>query len=156
MNELLTTLVLIVAIAGSVVPVVPGALLAAAAVIVSAVVAGEPAAWIAAASAVAVLALGQVAKWVIPARRVAGTVSGWVLAAGGVAALIGFVMIPLLGLPLGFLAGVMAAELVRTRSPQQVWPATRQALVAAGWSALIELLSVVLASGIWLVIVVLT
>lgn len=71
------------------------------------------------------------------------------------AGLIGFFVIPVVGLFIGFVAGVFAVELFKSRSFAAAWPATKQALAAAGLSMLIELASVVVTGGVWLAAVVL-
>lgn len=156
MAEWVTAALLAVAVVGTVIPLLPGSLLAAAAVVGCAIVTGERAAWIAAAIAVAVLAVGWVAKWLVPARHVSGDVHPWSLAVGGVVGLIGFFVVPVVGLVLGFVGGVFATELLRTRSPALAWPATRQAITAAGIGMLIELASVILAAGLWGTVMVFT
>lgn len=156
MAELVTGVLLTVAVIGTVIPLLPGSLLAAAAVIGCAFVLGQPGAWIAAGVAVAVLVVGWVAKWLVPARHVSGDVHPWSLAVGGVAGLVGFFVVPIVGLVLGFVAGVFGTELLRTKSPALAWPATRQAITAAGIGMLIELGSVVLAAALWTTVMVFT
>lgn len=156
MAELVTGILLAIAVIGTVVPLLPGSLLAAAAVIGCAFVTGERAAWIAAGVAVAVLAVAWVAKWLVPARHMSGEVHPWSLAIGGVAGLVGFFVVPVVGLVLGFVGGVFATELVRARSPALAWPATRRAITAAGIGMLIELASVIVAAGLWGTIMVFT
>ena len=154
MNELVAALVagaiIVVGIVGTVVPLLPGALLVAAGGVVYALLVQQPAAWVGAGLALVCLAIGLVAKYLVPARAVSGDVDRWPLAIGGVAGVVGFFVIPVVGLPVGFIVGVFGTELVRTRRFDAAWTATRHALKAAGLSLLIELASVVVAGCVWL------
>jgi uncharacterized protein len=153
--ELLIGAVILVGIAGTVVPFLPGPLLVAAAVLVYALVEQTQAAWLTCAICLAILVVGFVLKWVIPARHVSGEVDRLPLFVGGILAVVGFFVIPIVGLVIGFVAGVFGTELVRSRSPAQAWPATRRAITAAGISMLIDLAAVVVTGCVWLVAVVL-
>lgn len=154
MTELLAALIagiiIVLGIVGTVVPLLPGSLLVAVGVVGYAVVIGENAAWIGAGIALLVLAIGVVAKWLVPARAVSGEVDNLPLVIGAIAAVVGFFVIPFLGIPIGFILGVLGTELVRKRRWSQAWPATQQAIKAAGLSMLIELAAVVVAGCIWL------
>jgi ABC-type phosphate transport system permease subunit len=59
-------------------------------------------------------------------------------------------VIPVLGLPIGFVAGIYGAEFARLGSTQAAWPSTRQAVTAVGLSLLIELAFGLFAAAIWL------
>jgi uncharacterized protein len=43
---------------------------------------------------------------------------------GSLLAVVGFVVVPVVGLPLGFVLGVYLAELARLRDPGAAWPST--------------------------------
>ena len=140
----------IVGIFGTVIPILPGALLCAAAIIVWAIVEGGHA-WLFAGVAVAVVALGMVLKYLIPGKQLkAQGVPAAVMLAGGVLGIVGFFVIPVIGLILGFILGVYLAELYRLRSARLAWPTTLAAMKAAGVSTLIDLASAVFATAIWL------
>ena len=91
------------------------------------------------------------AKYLLPGRRLreAG-VPYRTLALGGVLGAIGFFVIPVVGLFLGFVLGVYLGELGRFGDRAQAWPATKQALGAVGWSILIELATGLLAAAVWI------
>lgn len=154
MTELVAALVagaiIIVGIIGTVVPVLPGSLLVAAGILVYALIVQQPAAWIALIVSVVILTIGTVAQYLVPARVVSGDVDRLPLIIGGVAGLVGFFVIPIVGLPVGLVLGVLGTELVRTRRLAPAWSATRHALKAAGLSLLIELAAVMLAGCVWL------
>lgn len=156
LTEVLVGLVILVGMAGVVVPVLPGSVLIAAAVLVWAIQVGTGTGWAVFAVATTVLAVGAVVKYAVPHRdlRQAG-VPTRTLAWGAVAALVGLFVIPYLGLLVGFVAGVYLAERARLGA-SQAWPSTRQALRAVGVSILIELAAALLAAATWTVGVVAT
>ena len=80
---------------------------------------------------------------------------GSTLALGGVLGVVGFFVIPVVGLLVGFVLGVYLAELNRV-GRTAAWPATVHALKAVGLSVLIELTATLLAAAVWVTGVVLT
>lgn len=154
--EVLVALAILVALVGVVVPLLPGSLLVGGAVLVWALYVGTTAAWTTFAVAVAVLAAGQVAMYLVPGRRLrAAGVPGRTLIAGAALGVVGFFVVPVVGLVLGFVGGVYLSELARVGS-REAWPATVHALKAAGLSVLIELGACLLAASAWVVGVVVT
>ena len=150
MAEWIVGLVIVIGIAGTIVPILPGAFLVAGAVVVRALLTGGWAAWGVALGAVAIIAAGQVLKYLIPGKQLkASGVPNWVLAVGGIVGIIGFFVVPVIGLILGFLLGVFLAEAYRLRTFGDAWPTTLQAMKSAGWSVLIEFGSAVLAAALW-------
>lgn len=153
--EVLVGLAILVGLVGVVVPVLPGLLLVAAAVVVWSWDTGGGTAWTVCGVALAVLALGALLKYVVPGRRLteAGvpTRTLWLGAGLGV---VGFFVVPVVGLVLGFVLGVYLAE--RQRLGDAAWPSTVAALRAVGLSILIELVAGVLAAATWVVGVVAT
>jgi hypothetical protein len=94
---------------------------------------------------------GVVAKWVLPGRNLKRNgVPNLSLFVGGVLGIIGFFVVPVIGLPLGFVLGVYLAERVRLHTHAQAWPSTKHALKAAGLSILIELAAALCLVGIWI------
>ena len=150
MAEWIVGLVIVIGIAGTIVPILPGAFLVAGAVVVWALLTGGWAAWGVALGAVAIIAAGQVLKYLIPGQQLkASGGPNWVLAVGGIVGIIGFFVVPVIGLILGFLLGVFLAEAYRLRTFGDAWPTTLQAMKSAGWSVLIEFGSAVLAAALW-------
>jgi uncharacterized protein len=148
---LVAAVLVVVGLLGVVVPLLPGLLLVWAGIGVWSLHRGDAAGWLILAAATAVLALGTVAKYALPGRRLRDAGVPWPsLATGGVVGVIGFFLIPVIGLPLGFVAGVYVAELLRLGGPGPAGPSTRQAVTAVGLSLLIEFGSGLLATAIWL------
>jgi len=149
-TELVLGLVVLVGVVGVVVPLLPGTLLVGAAVLVWAVDVGTATGWVYAAGALALLAAGVVVKYAVPGKRLKGAgVPTSTLVLGGVFAVIGFFVIPVIGAFIGFVLGVYVAE-VRRLGSGRAWPATRSALAAVGLSVLIELVAAILAAVVWL------
>jgi uncharacterized protein YqgC (DUF456 family) len=142
---------ILVGLAGIMVPVLPGLVLVWGAVLIWALERQDPAAWAGLAVATVVFAVGMLAKYLVPGRRLreAG-VPWWTLFAGAVLAVVGFFAVPVIGMFLGFFLGIYLAEAARLHGFSPAWPATRAALAAVGWSMLIELATGVLIACAWL------
>jgi uncharacterized protein len=138
-------------IVGIVVPVLPGALLALAAIAVWAVAVGGPKAWVVLGVATVAIGGAQVVKLVVPGRRLreAG-VPRRSIVAGVVLAVVGFFLIPVVGLFVGFPLGVYLEERRRRGGHAAALDPTRDALRAMGLSILIELTATIVAAGAWL------
>jgi uncharacterized protein len=131
----------IIGVFGTVIPFVPGLVLSWLGVLGWAVFShAGPLRFVVLSVATALALLGLIAKYAIPGRRMrrAG-VPAWSLVAGGLLAIVGFFVIPVVGLVLGFIAGVFLAELLRLRNPGRAWPSAWHAVKAAGLSMLIEI-----------------
>lgn len=148
--DLVAALGIALGVVGILVPVLPGTLLVAASVVVWALVVGTGEGWIWAAVALGALAVGTVVKYAVPHRRIRDAgVPGRSLVAGALLGVVGFFVVPVIGLVLGFVIGLYAAEAARL-GPADARPATVTALKAVGLSILVELLAGMLAAVAWL------
>lgn len=148
--------VILVGLLGIVVPLLPGTLLVVAALVGWGLVAQSVMAWLLVASALTVLALGAVLKYAVPGRRLrTAGVPVTTLLSGTALGIVGFFVVPVVGLVAGFVVGVYAAE-VRRLGSRRAWPATRSAIAAVGLSLLIELGAALTATALWLTAVVST
>jgi uncharacterized protein len=148
--EVLLALVIAAGIVGIVVPVLPGSLLVVGAVLVWTLEVGSSRAWIVFAVAITFVVCGTIAKYLLPGRRLkAAGVPSSTLATGAVLGFVGFFAIPVVGLLLGFVAGVYLAERRRVGATL-AWPSTRSAFTAVGLSILIDMAAAVLAALTWL------
>ena len=138
-------------IVGIVVPVLPGALLAWAAIAVWALAVGSATAWAVLAVATLVIGGAQVVKVLVPGRRLRDAgVPRRSIAVGVVLAAVGFFVIPVVGFFMGFPLGVYLEERRRLAHHASAWRSTREALRAMGLSIVIELSASVLVAGAWL------
>lgn len=150
----LVGLAILVGIIGIVVPVLPGALLSWAAILVWALEEQSGTGWIVLAIATVLIGVSQVVKYIVPERKLrdAGVPRHSTLV-GVLFAVIGFFVIPVVGMFVGFPLGVFISERVRLGDNARAWESTKHALKATGLSMLIELAGTLLAAGVWLVAV---
>jgi len=154
--EVLVALAIAVGLIGVLVPILPGSLLVLGAILVWAWQLGTPTGWVVFAVATTFIAVGSIVKYVVPGRRLQDSgIPRSTLVLGGTLGIIGFFVIPVIGLLIGFVLGVYLAELRRVGT-QAAWPATKHALKAVGLSILIELVSTLLAATTWALGVVFT
>jgi uncharacterized protein YqgC (DUF456 family) len=149
-TDLLVGLAILVGLVGIVVPVLPGSVLILGAVLVWALETSTGSGWAVFAVAALLIAVGGVVKYALPGRRLkaAGVPTGTLLA-GTLLGLVGFFVIPVVGLVIGFVVGVYLSELARV-GRELAWPSTVSALRAVGLSLLIELAAGLLAAAVWL------
>ncbi len=141
---------LLVAAFGVVLPVLPGTMLALAALLVWAIVTGGGTAWLAFVVMVLIIGVGQVLKFLLPHRSLSAEgVPGRSILIGGLAAIAGFLVLPVVGLILGFVVGLYAAEHVRLRDAIAARRSTWLAMKATGFSMLIELAALLAAASVW-------
>lgn len=147
----LAAVVILVGIAGIIVPVLPGSVLILAAVVGWAIAVGGPTAWATAAVAALLLVTGGVIKYVVPGRHLTNAgIPSRAIVAGTILGFVGFFVVPIVGLFAGFVLGVYASELLRV-GHRQAWPTTLVALKATGFSVLIELTAAMLAAAAFVV-----
>ena len=148
-GELLVAAVIFVGLIGIVVPILPGTLLIAGALLVWAIVVGGWA-WSVFAAALLVLVVGEVIKYLVAGKSLrTDGIPNRTVVVGGIVGIVGFFVVPVIGLLLGFVVGAVAAELVRTRSFEQAWRGAMAALKAAAKTIGIELLFALVATSIW-------
>ncbi|MEU4194291.1 DUF456 domain-containing protein [Kribbella sp. NPDC026611] len=157
MDSAVTILVgvaIFVGIIGIVVPVLPGAILSLAAILVWAIVERSATGWVVFAIAAGLIGVSQVVKYVVPERRLreAG-VPRRSMFFGVLLGIVGFFVIPVIGMFVGFPVGVYLSELQRQRNNAAAWTSTKHALRETGVSMLIELAGTALAAAVWLIAV---
>ena len=148
-TTLIAALLVAVGLVGILVPILPGSMLVVGGILVWAWAEGGATAWTVFAVATALVAAGTVVKYVVPGRRlqVAGIPAStqWL---GVLVGVVGFFVIPVVGLFLGFVLGVYLAELARVGS-KDAWPSTVHSLKAVGLSIVIEFLAAFAATLVW-------
>jgi uncharacterized protein YqgC (DUF456 family) len=154
--EVVVAVVIAVGLVGILVPVLPGSILVVGAILAWAWTVGGSTAWAVCAVATALVVVGAVVKYVVPGRRLqmAG-IPGSTQWIGVLLGVVGFFVIPVVGVLAGFVLGIYLAELRRV-GRDRAWPSTVHSLKAVGLSIGIELAAAVLATVAWAVGVVLT
>ncbi len=141
---------IVVGLVGIVVFVVPGLLIVWAAVLVWALFEQTLLAWGVLAVATVVALAGTVVKYLLPGQRMRDAgVPGRSIVLGAVLGFVGFFLIPVVGLFIGFILGIFLAERIRLGGHGGAWPSTVHALKAVGLSILIELLAGLLIAASW-------
>jgi len=151
---LLVAAAIAVGVVGILVPLLPGTLLVWAAIAVWAVLERSTESWVVLGVVTALLGTGVAVKYLWPARRMrAADVGGRTLAAGAVLGIVGFFVIPVAGLLVGFVLGVYLAELVQRRDQRRAWASTVHAVKGVALSVGVELVAALLATAVWTVAV---
>jgi len=142
---------IVVGLVGILVPLLPGSILVFAAILVWALFERTTVAWVTLGVAGVVLGVALLIKYLWPMRRMrSADVGTWSLLAGGVLGIIGFFVVPVVGLILGFVLGVFLAELYTRRDHRLAWTSTVHAMKGVALSVLIELAGALLATAAWL------
>jgi uncharacterized protein YqgC (DUF456 family) len=149
--DMLFLLGVAIGLVGIVVPAVPGTLLILAVVTGWSLVVREPQGWAVLGFVALLLALGTVVKYAVPGRhlRNAGIPTSSILL-GAVLGIVGFFVVRVIGLPLGFVLGIYLAEHRRV-GHTLARGTTVTALKAVGLSLLIELTTGLIAASALLV-----
>ena len=148
----LVALVIAVGLVGIIVPILPGGILVIGAIGVWAFIENTAVSWVVFGVAAALFAVSQVIKYTWPVKRMrAADVRTSVLVVGGIAGVVGFFVIPVIGLLIGFVLGVFAAELSIRGDDTRAWASTWHALKGVALSVGVELSGALLATIAWVV-----
>ncbi|MFJ4682897.1 DUF456 domain-containing protein [Streptomyces sp. NPDC091377] len=148
---LLVGVVLLLGLCGVLVPGVPGSWLVWAAVLWWALKEPGPVAWGVLVGASLALLVAQVVRWALPPRRLAESgATPRTAVFAGVGAVLGFVLVPVVGAIPGFMAGIYLCERLRLGGPGEARAALRQAMRSGGSSVLTEFFTCLLIVAAWL------
>ena len=146
----LVALAIAVGLIGIVVPLLPGILLVYGAILGWAVVEHNVTSWVTLAVVTVLIGATTLIKYMWPMRRIrAADVGTGTLLVGAVLGIIGFFVIPVLGLVIGFVLGVYLAELANRRDQKVAWTSTVHALKGVALSVGVELAGALLATAAW-------
>jgi uncharacterized protein YqgC (DUF456 family) len=150
----LVALAIAVGLVGILIPLLPGTVLVFGAILVWALFERTTVAWVTLGVVAALLAATMLVKYLWPMRRMksadVGTLS---LVAGGVLGIIGFFVVPVLGLVIGFVLGVYLAELAKRHDQRVAWTSTKHAVKGVALSVGVELAGGLFATVAWVVAV---
>jgi hypothetical protein len=111
----------------------------------------RPVSWGVLVGATLVLFVSQVVRWSLPPRRLqAAGATGRMAVFAGVGALLGFVLLPVLGAVPGFLGGISRCERLRLGRHGEARAALRTVMRSGGTGVLVELFTCLLIAGAWL------
>ncbi|MFG2680928.1 DUF456 domain-containing protein [Streptomyces sp. NPDC048392] len=148
---LLAGLVILLGLCGVLLPGMPGSWLVWAGVAWWALKNPQPLSWAVLVGATVVLLLSRAVRWALPdRRRNRDRAMRRLMAYGGAGAVLGFVLIPVLGAVPGFMGGVYLAERLRLGRHGEAMASLRTALRAGGADLLAELFACLLITGAWL------
>lgn len=143
-------LLLVVAAIGTIIPVLPGSLLALLTLLGWAWTLDGTPSWVMGAIAMALVLIGWSASLVLTGRKLKERkVPGRSVLVGGVFAVVGMFVIPIVGFVLGFALGLFLSELQRRANAAEAWSASIAALKATGIGILIEFCCACLAGSMW-------
>jgi uncharacterized protein len=145
-------LMILVGLIGIVVPLLPGLLLVWAAVLLWASETQTTVGWVVFGIATILALCGLLLQYLVPGRRLArdGIALSTTLT-GAALALVGFFVIPVIGVFLGFVLGVYLAQRSKLGTHAAAWPSTVQALRAIALSIGIELVTGLAIAGTWVI-----
>ncbi len=94
--------------------------------------------------------IGEISNFVLPSRRAnkAGA-SGWSIVLGVIGAIVGLFAIPFVGLPIGGALGIFLGEVIRGRSTDAAWDATKETLIGMGISFVVQFVIALWCLALW-------
>lgn len=135
-----------------VVPVLPGGLVVFGSIAVWALAVRGTTAWVVLGISAALFLAAEIIKYIWPMRRMRrADVATRSLVVGAILGVIGFFVIPVLGLALGFVLGVYLAELTARGDRRRAWASTVHAVKAVALAMGVELTAALGSTVAWVV-----
>ncbi len=151
-TNVLVLLAMLVGTVGIVVPVLPGLFVVWGATLVWAFERQDGPGWLVFGIATVLYAVGLVAQYLVPGRRMkTAGVDGIIVAVALAVAVVGFFVVPVVGAPLGFVLAIYVLERIKRGSHAAAWRATTQAIRAVLLSTGIELATAFAIIATWAV-----
>lgn len=136
----LCALAICVGLMGIIIPVLPGSILIFLSTLVWAIFANTKPTWIVFGIVTVCVAAGMASSWVLTGRKlVSMKIPKSTLVVSGVLALVGFFLIPVIGLLAGFVLGLFAMEYHRMNDASQAWKSAWAIIKTTGLGILVEL-----------------
>ncbi|GAA2000193.1 DUF456 domain-containing protein [Brevibacterium samyangense] len=144
----LAGIAILVGCVGIVVPILPGSILIGLAALVWAFFIGGATGWVTFGIIAVLVAIGMSASWVLTGKKLKERdIPNRSLLLGGLLAVVGFFVVPVVGLLLGFVGGLYLAEYLRLREARTAWDSSWTAIKAAGVGIVVEFSCAALATG---------
>jgi len=132
-------LLLAVGVIGIIIPVLPGSFLVIVGLLVWAIVIGGPVGWVVFCIGAALCVAGMTATYVLTGRTMRRErIPNRSVVLGIVCGVVGMFVLPALGLPVGFAAGLFGSEYARVRDAREALRTSVEALKATGLGILVE------------------
>ena len=148
---LLVAVAIAVGLVGILLPFLPGTLLVYGAILVWALIERTTVAWVTLGIVTVLLGAALLVKYLWPMKRMrSADVGTWSLLAGAALGIVGFFVVPVVGLVLGFVLGVYLAELSKRHDHRLAWTSTVHAIKGVALSVGVELAGALLATAVWL------
>ncbi len=129
----------LVGLAGIVLPVLPGSILVGASALVWAMWGSSGWGWVAFAVAAVLLVVGAASSWLLTGRSLQQRqVPKWPITVGIVLGIVGMFWLPGVGLPIGFVLGLLLAEWFRMRNFRQAVATSWATVKALGLGIMVE------------------
>jgi len=139
----------LVGLVGIVFPVLPGSILVGGGALVWAIWGASSWGWVAFGVAVVLLLIGGLSSWLLTGRSLQQRqVPKWPITVGLLLGVVGMFLLPGLGLPIGFVVGLLVAEWYRVRDLRQAAVTSWETVKALGLGILIELGCAMLATAV--------
>lgn len=148
----LVGLVMLIGLGGTIIPILPGLLVIWGAGLVYGMMVGFEVTWMPFAVMSALTVVGYALAFALPGMR--GAAAGApirTLVLGALGAAVGFVVLPVVGLPIGGVAAIYLAERQRIGEHEAAWRSTEAVLVGLGLSVGVQLLFALAMVGTWIV-----
>jgi uncharacterized protein YqgC (DUF456 family) len=147
---LLVALIMAVGLVGVVLPGIPGLVLVWAGGLWWTIAQGGAGAWVVFGLLTVLFVVGTAAKYVLAGKAAStGGPATRTLLLGAFGGIVGFFLIPVVGLVLGGLAGIYLGERLRLGDGRAAWNSTLRVLTALGIGVLIELLAGLVMVVVW-------
>lgn len=145
-------LAIVIGAVGVIVPILPGSLLIGTALLVWALVMGSPLGWVVFAVGIVFVAAGMLSSAILTGRTMKRReIPGRSVLIGLALGIVGFFVVPVVGLLLGFAVGLFLSEFQRQKSFGPAISSSGAALKATGVGMLAEFGFAALAGGTWAV-----
>ena len=146
----LVAVAIAVGLVGILLPFLPGTLLVYGAILVWALYEQSVPGWVTLGIVTVLLGAALLIKYLWPTQRLrTAGVSTWSLVGGAVLGIVGFFVVPVFGLVIGFVLGVYLAELASRRDAKRAWASTVHAIKGVLLSTAVELTGALLATVVW-------
>lgn len=154
--DIITTIVagvlLLVAVLGTIYPILPGSMLAIITLVAWAWILGSSASWTAGVIGIVLAVIGMSASLVLTGRKMRREqIPNRPVTIGVIVGVIGMFVIPVVGLFVGFALGLFVAELARQRSLGAAAHSSWEAIKSLGFGMLLEFLFAALATSAFVI-----